>query len=160
MSVTSGGTALKPLSSGGSWSSVGGLGRDLDDLLDRPFVAVLVPGPDRGGEILQADHAADEAVGLGGVVRRAQLEHQLVLVAEVDLLQVLALVQVPEMQPAAVLGAEQHLRDQPVLEGVGRAPFAGDHGVVAEMPPDIIGEVLRPAIHLPLAAHVEASRGP
>ena len=84
-----------------------------------------------------------------------QLEHQLVLVAEVDGLQVLPLVQVPEVQPPAVLGAEQHLRDQAVLERVGRAPFAGDEGVVAQVPPGIVGEVLGPAVHLPLAAHVE-----
>jgi hypothetical protein len=89
-------------------------------------------------------------------VRRAQFEHQLVLLAEIDLLHVLALVQVPEMQPAAVFRAEQHLGHQTVLEGVGRAPLAGDHGVVAEMPPEIIGEFLGPAVQLPLAEHVEA----
>lgn len=53
------------------------------------------------------------------------------------------------------LGAEQDLGDQPVLERVGRSPFAGEEGVMAEMPPRIVGEVLRPAIHFPLAAHVE-----
>ena len=91
---------------------IGRLGRDVDDLLHRPFAAVAVPGPDRGRQVLQADDAVDEAVGLGRVVRRPQLEHELVLLAEVDLLQVLALVQVPEMQPAAILRAEQHLRDR------------------------------------------------
>ena len=88
-------------------------------------------------------------------MRGAQLEDELVLVAEVDGLQVLALVQIPEVQPPAILGAEQHLRDQAVLERVGRAPFAGDQRVVAEMPPGVVGEMLRAAIDLPLAAHVE-----
>ena len=131
------------------------LGRNLDDLLHRPFVAVAVPGPDRGGEVLEADHAIDEAIGLGRVVRRTQLEDQLVFVAEVDGLQVLALVQVPEVQAAAVFRAEQDLGDEAVLERVGRAPFARDQRVVAEVPPRVIGEVLRPAIDLPVAAHVE-----
>ena len=88
-------------------------------------------------------------------MRGPQLEHQLVLVAEVDGLQVLAGVQVPEVQPAAVLGAEQNLGNEAVLEGIGRAPLARHHGVVPEMPPGVIGEVLRAAIHLPLAQHVE-----
>ena len=134
---------------------LGGLGRDRDDLLDRPLVAVAIPGPDRGREVLERQHAVDEAIGLGRVVRRAQLEHQLVLVAEVDLLQVLALRHVPEMQPAAVLGAQDLLRDQPVLDHVGRAPLAGHHRVVAEVPPHVVGEVLRAAVDLPAAEHVE-----
>ena len=62
------------------------------------------------------------------------------------------------MQPPAVLGAEQHLGDEAVLEGVGRAPFAGHHRVVAEMPPRVIGEMLRAAIDLPLPAHIERFR--
>ena len=59
------------------------------------------------------------------------------------------------MQPPAVLGAKEHFGDQPVLECVGRAPLAGDQRVVAEVPPGIISEILRPAIHLPLPEHVE-----
>ena len=89
-------------------------------------------------------------------MRRAQFENELVFFAEVDLLQVLALVQVPEVQPASILAAEQHLRNEAVLERVRRSPFARHHGVVAEMPPEIIGKLLRSAIHLPLAKHVEA----
>ena len=135
---------------------IGGLGRDLDDLFHRPFVAVAIPGPDRGREILEADDTADEAIGLGRIMCRAQFEHQLVLFAEVDLLQMLALVEVPEVQPASIFAAEQDLRNEPVLERVGRSPFAGHHRVVAEMPPEIIGELLRAPVHLPLAEHVEA----
>ena len=105
MSVQSGGTALKPLSRGGSRSSVAGSAGISIDLLHGPFVAVLVPGPDRRREVLQAHDAVDEAVSLGGVVRGPELEHELILVTEVDGLQVLALVQIPEMQAPAVLGA-------------------------------------------------------
>src|SRR5262249_27565516 len=42
-----------------------------------------------------------------------------------------------------------------VLEGVGRAPFAGDHRVVAEMPPSIVAELLRPAVDLPASERLE-----
>ena len=83
--------------------------------------------------------AVDEAVGLGRVVRRAQLEDELMLLAEIDLLQVLAPGEVPEVQTAAVFAAEQDFRNQPVLEGVGRAPLARHHRVVAEMPPGVVG---------------------
>src|SRR5262249_17047750 len=65
------------------------LGRNLYDLPDRPLAAVAVPGPDRSGEILEADHTIDEAVRLGRVMGGPQLEDKLVLGAEVDLLQVL-----------------------------------------------------------------------
>ena len=82
-------------------------------------------------------------------MRRPQLEHQLVLFAEIDGLLVLARMQVPEMQAAAVFRAEQDLRHQALLERIGRAPFAGDQGVVAEVPPGIVGKLLLAAIDLP-----------
>jgi hypothetical protein len=63
---------------------IGGLGRDLDDLFGFPAAAVAVPSPDRGRQILQAQHAVDEAVGLGRIVRRAQLEDELMLRSEID----------------------------------------------------------------------------
>ncbi len=138
MSVTNGGTALKPLRMGGSLSGSAG------------------SGPDRGRQVLEADDAIDEAVGLGRIVRGAQLEHELVLGAEIDLLEVLALGEVPEVQAPAVFGAEQDFRHEPVLECVGRAPFARHQGVVAEVPPDVVAQPLRPALHFPAAERLEA----
>jgi hypothetical protein len=89
-------------------------------------------------------------------VRGTELEDELIVGTEVDFLQVLALMQVPEMQAASVLGAEQNLRHQPVLHGIGRAPLARHQRVVAEMPKRVVSETLRPTIHLPAAEHVEA----
>ena len=43
-----------------------------------------------------------------------------------------------------------------VLDHVGRAPFAGDRDVLAEVPPEVVSEILRAAIDLPPAEHVEA----
>src|SRR5439155_12256029 len=94
--------------------------------------------------------------GLRRVMRRAQFENQLMLLAEIDLLQVLSLVEIPEMQLMAVFAAEQEFGDEAVLEHVGRAPFAGHDRVVAEMPPHVVGEMLRAAIDLPAAKHLEA----
>ena len=77
-------------------------------------------------------------------------------IAEIDRLLVLPGVQVPEVQLAAVLCAEQDFGDQAVLEGVRRAPLARHHRVMAEMPPGVVGQQLRPAIDLPAAANVES----
>ena len=55
MSVTSGGTALKPFSIGGNWSgSAGSAGMSMI-FFTGPLVAVAVPHPDRGRQVLQAD---------------------------------------------------------------------------------------------------------
>src|SRR5215831_7811736 len=59
------------------------------------------------------------------------------------------------MEPSAIPRAEQDFGDQSVFERVRGAPFAGDQGIVAEVPPGIVGEVLLPAVDLPLAAYVE-----
>src|SRR6185437_10218904 len=67
-----------------------------------------------------------------------------------------ALVEIPEMQLAPVFAAEQQLRHEARLEHVGRPPLARHHGVVAEMPPHVVGEFLRPALDLPAAEHLEA----
>src|SRR5579883_2134565 len=82
-------------------------GGNLDNLLDRPFAAVAVPDPDGGRQVLQADDAVDETIGLGRVMGGPQLEDELVLLAEVDLLKMAALVEIPEMQLAPVFAAEQ-----------------------------------------------------
>ena len=91
MSVTSGGTAPKPCSSGGSRSASAGSAGIVIDLADLPVVRPSqVPVPDGGGEVLDRDDDADESPLASRVVRRAQLEHHLVLVAEVERLQMLA----------------------------------------------------------------------
>src|ERR1700688_4382902 len=68
----------------------------------------------------------------------------------------LAGMQVPEMNLVAVLPGEKNFRNEAVFDHVGRAPFARNEHVVTEMPPRIVGELLRPAIDLPLSANVEA----
>ena len=146
---------------------VGGLGRDLDDLLDGPLAVrsvrallarIAVPQPDRRRQILQRHDDAGEPVGARRVVSRSQLQHHLLLGAEVELLHVAPAAQVPDVQLAAVLPAEQELRVDAVLHHVGRAPRAGDHRVLAQVPPDVVGELLRSAIEFPSAANVEGLR--
>src|SRR5882672_12198634 len=82
-------------------------------------------------------------------MRRAQLEDKLVLSAKIDLLRVRAPGEIPEMQAVAISAAEQDFRNKAILECIGRAPFARHHRVVAEVPPAVITELLRPAVDLP-----------
>ncbi len=63
--------------------------------------------------------------------------------------------QIPDMDPMAVFTIEQQFRVQAVLDHVRRAPLAGDHRVMAEVPPEIIGQILRSTIYLPLAKYIE-----
>ena len=155
MSVTSGGTAPKGCSAGGRQLRVGGLGRDRDHLVRGPRVAVAVPAPDRRRQVLGRHHHPDEPPRRLGVVRRAQLQHHLVLRAEVDGLQMPALGEVPEVQRVAVLLAQQQLGHDAVLDHRRGAPLAGDRDVLVEVPPGVVGQVLRAAVGLPGAQHVE-----
>src|ERR1700694_5148676 len=68
------------------------------------------------------------------------------------------LAQIPEVQFMPVAALEQDFRVEAILDHVGRAPFAGDDGVESEMPPEIVGEVLRPSVHFPLSEDIEALR--
>jgi hypothetical protein len=127
-----------------------------DDLLRRPAVAVLMPQPHRRREVLDADGHADQAPGLGRVVGRPQLQHDLVLVAQVDALGEGALGHAPEVQVVAELAAEQVLGVEARLEHRRSAPLGGDHGVVVEVPPAVVAEELVAPVVFPGADHVEA----
>src|SRR6516164_4351008 len=63
--------------------------------------------------------------------------------------------EIPEMQLVAVFPGEQELGNEAVLEHVRRAPLAGHHRVVAEMPPHVVGELLRSTVDFPAAEHVK-----
>src|SRR5277367_5982959 len=76
--------------------------------------------------------------------------------AEIERLQMAAAAEVPQVELMAVFAAGQQVEVRPVLDHVGRAPFAGDGDVVAEMPPEIVTKELGAAIDLPAAEHVEA----
>src|SRR5579885_2802559 len=64
--------------------------------------------------------------------------------------------QIPDVQRMAVLPAQQQVGNHAVFDHVRGAPLAGDGDVVTEMPPEVVGEVLRSAIDFPSPQHVEA----
>ena len=86
---------------------------------------------------------------------RPQLEGDLVLLAQVERLDVLAAAQVPEVEAMAVLAVEQQLGLHAGLDHLRGAPLAADHRVVAEVPPEVVVQVLVAAVDLPAAEHVE-----
>ena len=114
-----------------------------------------MPDPDGRGQVLDADHHADEAVLPGRVVRGPQLQRHLVLVAEVHPLHVPAAAQVPEVQRVPVLAAQQQLADDAVLHHRRRAPLGGDQYVLGQVPPEVVRQVLRAAVGLPRPAYLE-----
>ena len=64
----------------------------------------------------------------------------------------------PDMLPVQVvaeLAAEQVFGVEAVLDHGRRGPLRGDHRVVVEVPPHVVGEKLIAAIGLPCAGHVE-----
>src|ERR1700749_659233 len=66
-----------------------------------------------------------------------------------------SLVQVPDMNLVAILAGQQQLRVGAVLDHVRRAPFRGDHGVVSQVPPEVVGKLLLAAILFPGALQLE-----
>jgi len=77
-------------------------------------------------------------------VRRPQLERHLVLGAKIDFLEMAALAQVPDVEPVAVVAFDQTFEAEPVLEHIWGAPLAADADVIADVPPEVVGEELGP----------------
>jgi hypothetical protein len=75
-------------------------------------------------------------------VRRAHFENHLVLLAEVERLNVAPLAQIPNMHLMTVSALQEFLGNDAVLDLIRRAPFAGQQGVLSDMPPEIVAQVL------------------
>src|SRR5918995_4897877 len=64
--------------------------------------------------------------------------------------------QVPDVQLVTIAALQEYLGVEPALDHIRRAPLAGDHSVVAQVPPEVVGEVLRTPLDLPSSQRVEA----
>ena len=85
----------------------------------------------------------------------ALFERHLLFGAEIEFLQMPAFLEIPDVEFVAVLSAQEQFGHESVLDHIRRAPFAGDLGVVAKMPGEVIRKFLRPSIDLPAAKHGE-----
>ena len=79
------------------------LRRDRRRFLDVKLAAFSPPGPDRAFKVRRVDNDAQEAVFAHGIVRRAHLEHHLMVGAEIDGLNVAPCSQIPEMDAMTIL---------------------------------------------------------
>ena len=75
-----------------------------------------MPQPHGGGQILETDDDAREAVGLRRVARLPQLQHELLFRAEIDRLHVLASAQIPYVELVPVFRPEEQLRHEPAAK--------------------------------------------
>src|SRR5215204_5146629 len=64
--------------------------------------------------------------------------------------------QVPDVQLVTIAALQEYLGVEPAFDHVRRAPLAGDHGVVAQVPPEVVGKVLRTTLDLPSPQRVKA----
>src|SRR5262249_2748005 len=133
---------------------IGRLRRNLNHFPDIPIAIVAIPQPDRTVAVLRRSHPLDEAIGFRRVMSWSKLKYQLLLRPQIERLLMPSTTQIPDMNAAPIFATEENLRFQPFLKHVGSPPFAGDHRVVTEMPPEVIGQVLWSPVHFPLSKHL------
>ena len=88
-------------------------------------------------------------------MRRPHFEDHLVLLAQIKRLDMPPLAQIPDVQLMAVSALQELLRHDAVLDLARRAPFTGQQSVLSEMPPKIIAQILRAAVHLPFSQNLK-----
>src|SRR5918994_705250 len=80
----------------------------------------------------------------------------MILTAQIQGLKMTPTAQVPDMKLMTIAALQEYLGVEPALDHVWRAPLAGDHGVVAQVPPEVVGEVLRSPIDFPAPQGIKA----
>ena len=88
-------------------------------------------------------------------MRGAKLEDHLIFRAKFEHLLMTSRMQIPDVQCVAVFAGEKEFPVHPIFDHVGSVPFAGEHGVVPEMPPEVIREILRAAFDFPWSLDLE-----
>src|SRR3989442_1072630 len=106
--------------------------------------------------VRERDDHSNEAVRPCRIVSWSQFQHHLLLGPEIQGLQMAPLAKVPQVHSVTVAALEQDVRIDTMLDHVGSTPLAGDHRVVAQMPPEVISQVLRSSIDLPFPENIEA----
>ena len=126
---------------------------DRDGRIGGPRAVRPVPAPEHARE--RGSHVALSAVR---IVQRADLERDQPLVAEVDRLRQLALLEVPEMEAAAVAAGADVLEVEAGLVRVRLAELRRDERVLAREVPEVVVERRRRAAVLPPALDLERLR--
>ena len=85
----------------------------------------------------------------------AKLEHHLLFFAQIKGLKMPPSAQIPDMELMAIAALHQQVRLETGLDHIRKAPFAGDHGVMPQVPPEIVSQELWSAIDFPLTQHIK-----
>ena len=155
MSVTSGGTAPKPCSSGGSSSASAGSAGIVIAL------RIFQSPSSRYQCQTEAERSSTETTTptnphwRRGSCAGPQLEHHLVLVADVERLQVLPATEIADVHRVAVLAPEQFLGNDAVLEHRGCSPLARHERVLVQVPPEVVLIALVAMLALPGSERLE-----
>src|SRR5215203_6962152 len=64
--------------------------------------------------------------------------------------------QIPDVQLLTIAALHEYLWVEPAFDHIRRAPLAGDHGVVAQVPPEVVGEVLWSPLDFPAPQGIKA----
>ena len=104
------------------------------------------------------ERGTDEALGRFRVVLPADLERDQPLVAKIDRLHLGAALEIPEMEPPAVLAVCDVGGVETVQERVRGTPFAGDERVLPRLVPEVIHELLTVLLTLPALRDREVPR--
>ncbi len=123
---------------------------DLDHLVSGPGAVLGMPVPDRAGE-----GRRHEAAGAGRIVQATNLQRHQALGAQVDRLEVTALLEVPDIQSLAVLPCVDVIELKAGLINLGRRPLTGDQDIEARLIPEVVHQRLRALLLLPAAQHLE-----
>jgi hypothetical protein len=73
--------------------------------------------------------------------------------AQIQGLEVATAVEVPNMQAMTILSSQEFLAEYAALNHPWGSPFATDKGIVPQMPPEIVVQILIAAINLPPSKH-------
>ena len=109
---------------------------DIDDLFPLPFAGLVLPPVDDVGR----QRRAAKPVGAVGVVMETHLQRDQPVLSQIEGLLRLLLLEVPEMNAAAIFQMPDLFQIKPRHEGVGRRPFRRRHHIVAGLVPEIITE--------------------
>ena len=109
---------------------------DIDDLFPLPVTGIVFPPVDDVGR----QRRAAEAVGAVRVVVEPHLQRDQPVLSQIEGLFRFLLLEIPEMDAAAIFQMPDLFQIKPRHEGVGRRPFRRRHDIVAGLVPEIITE--------------------
>ena len=125
-------------------------GGDIENLFKVPLTVGLVPVPHVATEC-----GPNEAVGAVRIMMEAHLQRDQSFLTQINTLNELMLLPVPEVQVVTVLPNCDIIQIEAFGIGVRRCPFTADHHIVARLVPEVIVVVHALVFVFPTTSYVE-----